>query len=61
MIGMFDNELRCQICHKKATKLKRFCGNNWLCNDCYEEVTNDEIESIRPVHTRRFDGRRCKD
>lgn len=53
-----DNELRCQICHKKVKKLKRFGGNNWLCPDCYEEATKKKISSIKPIHTRRPDGRR---
>lgn len=61
MIRMFDNEFRCQICHKKATKLKRLCGNNWLCPECFEEVTKLETDPIKPMHTRGFDVRRRKD
>lgn len=51
MVGIFDNELRCQICHKKVKKLKRFDINNWLCLDCYDEVTKDEIEPISAERT----------
>ena len=58
MVEMFDNELRCQLCHKSTEKLKRFCGDNWLCTDCYEKVTNGDIELVRATYIRRSDGRR---